>query len=457
MHNIILQNDSYKFGHFHMLPAGTTHVYSYFEARTGAQFNKTVFFGLQYILKRYLEGRRVTPDYIREAEELAKAHFGTTDGLFNRKMWEHIEKKHGGFLPIRIKAVAEGTPVEVNNVLMTVENTDPECAALTNILEDQLSHTWYSSTVATLSREVKQMLKHYLEQTADTLDMLPFQLHDFGLRGATGLEAAGIGGAGHLVNFLGTDTVPAMTIAQKYYGAKLDGLAYSVPASEHSVMTSMGREGEQALLLSLLVKYPTGILSLVIDSYDYKNFITLAAGFKDIINKRSGKVVFRPDSGDPTSTTMDVLEMLGAVFTPTVNTKGYKKLPDTVGVLWGDGLDYQAIRSILFTMRNNGWATDNIVFGMGGGLLQKVNRDTQRFAFKCSAQQRDGVWIDIQKQPLDSSKLSKKGRLQLSLTREGFKTEPENDSAYEDQLTTVFENGELKNEYTFDEVRKNAS
>lgn len=457
--NIITLTDSYKMTHWQQYPRDTEVVYSYFEARTGATFNKTVFFGLQYLLKQYLTGCVVTPDFIESAAALTKAHFGA-DKHFNREMWEHIWKAHKGYLPVRIRAVAEGTPVPINNVLMTVENTDPKCFALTNHLETLLSHVWGPSTVATLSYEVKKMLDFYLTETADDKNGLPFGLHDFGFRGVNQVEAAGIAGAGHLINFMGTDTVIAMETAAQYYGAVWDGLAYSVPATEHSVMTSLGEEGEKELIYRLLDTYPTGILAMVIDSYDYRKFIEKAAAFKDIILARNGKIVFRPDSGEPTSTTLDVLNLLEKHFGATVNSKGYKQLNSKVGMLWGDGLDYQSIRSILFTMKNNEWATSNIVFGMGGGLLQKINRDTQRFAFKCSAMKCSGHWRDVFKKPLDTSKVSKKGRLELVMTKDGtyhtVREGEEHDQTSSNLLVPVFENGKLLKDWTFAEVRKNS-
>jgi nicotinamide phosphoribosyltransferase len=447
-----------------MYPAGTENVYSYFEARKGAKYNKTLFFGLQYYLKEYLQGVVVTKEKIDFAERLSKAHFGTTS-TFNRAMWDHIVAKHGGKLPVLIKAVPEGMLVDVSNVMMTIEVTDPVCYQLTNHLETMLSKIWYTCTVATRSYELRKMIKDYMEWTCDDMSLLDFSLHDFGYRGTSSEESAGIGGAAHLVNFLGTDTVKAMCVAMDYYDASMDCLAYSVPATEHSIMTSLGREGEVELLGSLLDKYPEGILSLVIDSYNYKNFVEIAGTvFKDKIMNRKGKVVFRPDSGDPISVTIDVVEGLAKNFGYTTNSKGFKQLPGYVGVLWGDGIDYEGVRNILYTLRNCGWATNNIIFGMGGNLLQRLDRDTQRFAFKSSAQLRNGVWHDIFKNPLDSSKNSKKGRLALIRHNGKLETVQEKESygldvngeEIVDLLQTVFENGEIVKQYTFAEVRQNA-
>jgi len=456
--NLTVLTDSYKVLHHAMYPSDTQTVYSYFEARVGATFNKTVFFGLQYLIKEYLV-KGITKKDIDEGEELVVAHLGSAE-YFNREMWEHILRVHGGRLPLRIMAVPEGTPVDINNVMMTVENTDPRCAPLTNHFESLLTHVWGPSTVASLSREVKILLNYYLEATGGNMGALNFMLHDFGFRGVNQCEAAGIAGAGHIVNFMGTDTIAAMQYAREYYDAPINGLAYSVPASEHSVMTARGESGEKAVFKQMLDRFPKGILSVVIDSYNYRRFIDeYAKEFKDQILARDGKVVFRPDSGDPDSVTIDVLEGLDTVFGSTKNAKGYRQLNPKVGTLWGDGIDYNGIRGILYTMRNNHWCADNIVFGMGGGFLQKINRDTQRFAFKSSAQQRSDVWYDIQKNPLDTSKKSKSGRLILTSNNGQFETirvEEATESTV-NRLKPVFVNGLMVNEITFDQVRANAA
>lgn len=299
MNNIIAKTDSYKLIHWMMYPEKTEYVYSYFESRKGAEFPYTVFFGLQYLIKRYLLGSVVKQSDVEVMAKLAKAHFGT-DKYFNRAGWEYIINKHGGKLPIRIKAVPEGMPVPVSNVLMTVENTDPNCAWLTNALESLLTHVWYPSTVATLSRVCKDMFKDYLNKTSDNPNGVQFMLHDFGYRGVSSDESADIGGLAHLINFMGTDTIPAMLAAVEWYNANpsLQGLAYSVPATEHSVMTALGPTGEEKMVGKLLDIFPTGIFSGVGDSYDIYNFVDNIVGrvYKDRILARDGVFVVRPDS-----------------------------------------------------------------------------------------------------------------------------------------------------------------
>lgn len=459
---IVTLTDSYKFGHHQQYPPKTEIVYSYWEARQGARFEETVFFGLQYFIKEYLEGVVVKKEDIDFAEALSLAHFGNPN-IFNRKMWEHIVEEHGGMLPIRIKAVPEGTVVPINNVMLTIENTCEDCAPLTNHLETLLCQMWAPSTCATLSREVKKICKRFLDETSDNPAGLNFMLHDFGFRGVSSVEAAGVEGAGHLLNFLGTDTIKAMEVAHEYYGAPLDALAYSVPATEHSVMTAMGRDGEEEIVGRLLKEYPAGILSIVSDSYDIYNFAgnILGGTYKDEILARDGKVVCRPDSGDPVHVTLNVLEILGEKFGFTRNSKGFEVLPPQIGVLWGDGIDINGIVEILQHMKMAGWSAENIVFGMGGGLLQKINRDTQRFAFKSCAQKRDDVWYDIFKEPLEGGKSSKSGRLKLVADIEssvdgGTMITVPWDFPGKDILETVFENGVLLKEYEFIQARKNA-
>lgn len=457
--NLILATDSYKLNHWNQYPEGTETVYSYLESRAGSQYDYTVFFGLQYILKRYL-AMGIGPLHFAEARQLAGEHFGNTD-YFNGDGWQHILNKHGGKLPLHIKAVPEGMVVPTGNVLMTVENTDPDCYWLTNAVESLLTHVWYSSNVATMSRATKQMIAKWLDHTADSRDGLDFMLHDFGYRGASGHESAGIGGAGHLVNFLGTDTLPAMQFARKYYSAPLAGLGYSVAATEHSIMTSLGPDGEVKMLDDLLAKYPKGILSVVSDSYDVYEFVRAVCDRAEHIKARDGVFVVRPDSitkahSRPELLTLAILRQLDDAFGHTKNRQGYRVLDPGVRVLWGDGIDPDGIETILAHCAVYGYSASNLVFGMGGGLLQKHNRDTQRFAFKSSAQKRDGQWHDVFKRPIDLSKASKRGRLSL-IEYEGKLTTVSEPDLPNDILQTVFLNGEPKNETTFGDVRARAA
>ena len=458
--NICLLTDSYKVTHHYFYPKGTEKIYSYLESRVGAEFNKTIFYGLQYILKKYLEGQIVTQEKIDEADNLIANHIGPD--IFNRDGWQYILDEHDGHLPIEIKAVAEGTPVDVGNALMTVENTDDKSYWLPNYLEPFLLQVWYPSTVATLSAEVRKLCNFYLEVTGSVKDNLDFMLHDFGYRGATSTESSMLSGSAHLLSFSGTATIAALTIPENYYNdSNLYG--FSVQATEHSVMTSLGPEGEISQILNVIDNAKDGVLSLVIDSYNYRNFLEesgksgteLNEAILNFLDGEDNKVVFRPGSGEPVSTTIDCLNLLSEGFGSHLTDKGYKVFDLNIGLLWGDGLNYQKIRDILFAMKSAGWAAQNIIFGMGGGLHTAVNRDTQRNAFKCSAQLRDGVWHDIFKNPLDSSKKSKTGRFKLIRENNSFRTVPI-DSEGEDYLQTVFKDGELLIDDTFADIKQRA-
>lgn len=456
--NICTLTDSYKIGHPSMFPDKTENSYEYFSSRKGALYNKTLLFGPQYLIKKNLLGKVLTKEKIDLADNFCMQHFN--QDVFKRKRWDHMLEKHGGILPIRIKAVPEGTLIPTDNVLITMEATDEDFYWLSGHLDPLMTHAWSSSTVATLSREVKIVCKHYLEKTSDTLDPLDFMLHDFGFRGASCVEEAQVQGLGHLVNFKGTDTLVAIELGMEYYNSGV--CAYSVPATEHSIMTSLGPDGEEQVLRYLLKRFPTGILSVVIDSFNHERFITkIAANCKDEILARDGKVVFRPDSGEPVSTTLQILELVEHVFGSSQNGKQNTVLNPKTGVLWGDGIKYIGVRNILHAMKNANFSAENIVFGMGGGLHSSTNRDTQRFAFKSSAQKREGVWHDIFKQPTEISKASLKGKqyvyhIEGSHGSDYVTTNVKNDN-HIDVLETVLEDGELFRDMTFDEVRKNAA
>ena len=455
-HNILLLTDSYKVSHYKQYPPGTEKIYSYFESR-GGDFPETVFFGLQYILEEYLAGKVVTAGKIDAAERIFAQHF-SSNSFFHRAGWQHIVDAHQGRLPIRIKAVPEGSVLPTGNVLMTIENTDPACYWLTNYLETLLVQVWYPCTVATQSRAMKHTIAAFLRETG-TPEQLPFKLHDFGFRGVSSVETAAQGGAAHLVNFQGTDNVAGIVQAQRYYGASMAG--FSIPAAEHSTLTSWGREHEVDAYRNMLHQFPEGMVAVVSDSYD------VLAACRDLwgdvlkadVLARDGTLVVRPDSGDPPTIVVQVLNILGEAFGTSVNDKGYRVLDPHVRVIQGDGIDRAMLPKILDTMRANGWSTDNIAFGSGGGLLQKLNRDTCRYAFKCSSATVHGVERDVFKQPAtDRGKSSKKGRLKLILLGGHYATVHDNGAHPEpDLLNEVFLNGELRNRQTWESVCQRAA
>lgn len=448
---IILMTDSYKVTHWKQYPPKTEKVYSYFESR-GGLFQDVVFFGLQYFLKKHLVGEVLFSSDIYQARDLFRLHFGRKD-VFNEVGWFRLLEKHGGKLPVVIKAVPEGTVVPAHNVLMTIENTDPEFPWLTNYLETLLVQCWYPCTVATLSREIKKLMMGYAEKTGDP-SLVNFKLHDFGFRGVSSSESAMIGGMAHLVNFMGTDTIAALIGAKDYYGCDMAG--FSIPATEHSTITSWGKENEAKAYENMLDQYPTGTIACVSDSYNiyYACHNLWGTELKNKVLARGGCLIIRPDSGKPEQVLLDVLHNLEIRFGCTINDKGYKVLDPHVRIIQGDGVDILSIESILRTMSVAGWSIDNIAFGMGGALLQKLNRDTNAFAFKCSSVTIDGKQVDVWKEPItDPGKNSKRGRLMLVQTSEGLKTATAIEGSVEDKLVEVFRDGEILKEYTFEEVR----
>ena len=274
MNNLILLTDSYKYTHHRQYPPNTTKVYSHFVCR-GGKYDEVVFFGLQYIIKRYLLGCAVTEKDVEEAEDYVSAHLGTD--IFNKEGWLYIARDLNGRLPIEIKAVPEGTVVNNKNVLFTMVNTDPKCFWLTNFLETLLVQVWCPTTVATNSREMRKIVQKYMLETCETIDGIQFKVHDFGCRGVSSMETAGIAGLAHLLSFEGTDTVPALVVGREYYGSDCAG--FSIPASEHSTMTSW--ENETDAMRNMLEQFKTSLHiyivislnSFVYNFYHIKTFL----------------------------------------------------------------------------------------------------------------------------------------------------------------------------------------
>jgi nicotinamide phosphoribosyltransferase len=460
--NLILNTDSYKVSMFKQYPQGTTGVYSYIESR-GGRYDRTVMFGLQAFIKEYLL-EAITQRDIDVADEILTAH----GEPFNRAGWQYILDQHNGRLPVVIRSVPEGTVVPVSNVLATIENTDPECFWLTTWLETALLRAiWYPTTVATQSKFIKNIIATYLEKSGDptTID---FKLHDFGARGVSSLESAGIGGAAHLVNFMGTDTISGLLFAREYYGASMAG--FSIPAAEHSTITSWGRPDEVKAYSNMVAQFgkPGALLAVVSDSYDiYEACRMWGTELKQQVIDSGATVVIRPDSGDPVEVLPKMFTILGETFGYTTNSKGYKVL-NNVRMLWGDGINQLSIASILRTVVDvHGWSADNLAFGMGGALLQQLDRDTQKFAMKCSAAMINGEWVDVFKDPItDKVKASKKGRVTLWTNSGGeFATSVTAPTGWTDKgiggwteaLEEVFRDGKLIKEVTFDQVRANAN
>ncbi len=453
--NLLLDTDSYKSSHFLQYPPKTELVSSYIESR-GGEFTETLFFGLQIFLKNRLS-KPIKAEDIDEAETF----FGAHGEPFNGDGWRHILNTHNGHLPVEIRAVAEGTVVPTHNVLLQICNTDPHVPWLTSYLETALLRAiWYPTTVATLSWTIKQIIGSALDKTSDDpAGEILFKLHDFGARGVSSQESAAIGGCAHLVNFLGSDTVSGVLAARKFYNEPMAG--FSIPAAEHSTITSWERQNEAAAYENMLAQFarPGKVLAVVSDSYDIYNAVTKLWGgaLKQKVVESGATVVVRPDSGHPPTIVLDVIQRLMEAFGTTVNSKGYHVLPPCVRVIQGDGVTADSIREILSVLTENKIAADNIGFGMGGALLQGLNRDTLKFAMKASAAKVAGLWRDVYKDPVtDPGKQSKRGVLALRRDAHNrFETVRQVDcNPHDNLLVPVFRDGKILRHWNFSEVRR---
>lgn len=454
--NIILDTDSYKASHWLQYPPNTTNTFSYLESR-GGKYSQTVFFGLQYILKQYLT-TIVTKEMVEEAETFFKAH----GEPFNKEGWMKVITKHAGKLPLKIRAVPEGMVVPTHNVLMTCEATDPELFWLVSWFETMLMRVWYPVTVATQSWTCKQIIKNYLDKTSDDTNAeILFKLHDFGSRGVSSQESAMIGGAAHLVNFMGSDTVAGVLCANNFYKSEMAG--FSIPAAEHSTITTFGREKEVEAYRNMLKQFakPGSLVAIVSDSYDLFNAVDNIWGkqLKKEVQDSGATIIIRPDSGNPSEMVLKTTQLLDKNFGSSYNTKGFKVL-NNVRVIQGDGINEDSIREILEVLTSNGYSATNVAFGMGGALLQQVNRDTQKFAYKCSSATIDGKEVEVFKDPVtDAGKRSKGGKLdlvQLASDNYKFKTVKGTDN-FGSVMKIVFLDGKLVKEYTLDEIRKRSN
>lgn len=455
--NLILNTDSYKFSHFLQYPPGTSAISAYIETRGHQDQADVLFFGLQMFLKEYL-GKPVTRADIDEAEAIVTAH-----GLpFHRAGWTRIVEQFGGYLPLEIQALPEGTLVRRGVPMVQVVNTDPHAFWLTSYIETALLRAvWYPSSVASNARKVKQIIRPMLEKTCDDPEaVLPFRLHDFGARGVGAFEQAGIGGAAHLVNFMGTDTVTGVLYARRYYGAEMAG--FSIPASEHSTMTAWGVGREADAYANMIDRFAgVGMFAVVSDSYDINYAVSEIWGeqLREKVRASGGTLVIRPDSGDPIETPVHVVKQLDYHFGSTLNAKGYKVLDKSVRVIQGDGVSNADIGQILGRLEAFGFSAENIAFGMGGGLLQKVNRDTYSFAMKTNARLDDaGRWHDVFKRPATMNvKASKAGRQAVVSGLSGLEAARLDElKGRRNHLEPVWNDGELLRDWSFAEIRERA-
>jgi nicotinamide phosphoribosyltransferase len=479
--NLVLCSDAYKYSHHRFYGTEMTKMVSYLESR-GGKFNETVFYGLQIILKRFLEGVAITKEEVDEAYEFLGTKYGVfgRDDVFDRTKFDYIVEKYDGHLPVSIKAVPEGTVVGTHNVLMIIESLDENCAWLTNFLETILLQVWYPITVATLSREVRKIVDKAFQNCTSYDEglrsfLVDFVLNDFGFRGVSSVESAGIGGSAHLVNFRGSDTIMGSKyIVENYNTDTVYGL--SIPATEHSIMTLKGEEGEVELMKRVLTLFPTGLVACVSDSFNIFRACRHYWGgeLKELILSRpaepGNQLVIRPDSGHVINSLREIFHILFEQFGYTVNEKGYKVLPPQVRVIQGDGINLESIREIYALLEEEKISPENLALGMGGKLLQAgIDRDTQNFATKACFAVLDGKEVDVVKSPTEmdadgnitkSFKKSKKGRLKLVKNDDGtYRTVTSADPDFDtvkDELVEVFRDGKILSDWTFEEVRERA-
>lgn len=477
--NPFLLTDYYKVGHVFQYPENTTLVYSNLTPRKSRLDNidEMVFFGLQYFIKEYLidyfndnffrqQKEKVVADYKRRIATSLGAHLPT---------YEHLERLHDlGYLPVEIKALPEGSKVPMRVPCLTIVNTLPEFYWLTNFLETILSAIiWQPCTSATIAYEYRKLLDRYAEETGMPADFVQWQGHDFSFRGMSSLESAVISGMGHLLSFTGTDTIPAIDALEKYYHADSDKelIGGSVAATEHSVMCSGSKDGELETFKRLITEvYPRGIVSIVSDTWDlWKVCTNYLSELKDIVQQRTGKVVIRPDSGDPVkiicgdpdgktiAEKKGVVELLWDIFGGTITDKGYKLLDSHIGAIYGDSINLERAEAICEGLKQKGFASQ-VVFGIGSYTYQYNTRDTFGMAMKATYVEVNGEGRDIFKNPVTDDGTKKSATGLLRVDKENGRYILTDKVTWGDEkkgeLETVFKNGELTKQYSLATIRK---
>lgn len=486
----IMQTDGYKLDHRRQYPKGTEKVYSNWTARGSRipEIKSVVFVGLQAAIQRRLM-EDFEPFFKADVDEVCDAYQTMLDNYLgpNDIGTDHIRALHElGYIPLEFKALAEGTRVPLRVPMFTVENTHPDFFWITNYLETILSaELWMPMTSATNAARIREMMNDWAVKTTGSIEGVGFLGHDFSMRGMSGAGAANLSGIGHLVAFTGTETVPVLQYVQDYY--PFEGfLAGTVPATEHSVMCAGGDENERETFQRLLDLYPTGILSVVSDTWDFWNVLTNhLPALKDQIMAREGKLVIRPDSGDPADiiagvdTRLDedklgsytasqrkgAIELLWDEFGGTVNELGYKVLDEHVGLIYGDSMNYDRVNDINARLASKGFASVNWVAGLGSYGYQYQTRDTFGFAMKATNVTIEGEDRAIFKDPITDNGLKKslKGRISVheDAERPGALFAADDEVTVEDLdlnpdlLETVWKDGQFVKRIGFDEVRRN--
>jgi nicotinamide phosphoribosyltransferase len=483
--NPIHATDFYKTGHFAQFPEGTTKVYSNFTCRSDKWANvlpdfdhKVVFFGLQGVVQWLLTDVWNREFFGRPKRAILREYKARMDGALGVGAvgTDHISALHDlGYLPLLIKALPEGSRVDMRIPLFTITNTHPDFYWLTNYVETQLSaEMWKMITSATTAYEYRRLLDRYAEKTGADKAFVPFQGHDFSMRGMSGIIDAAQSGAAHLLSFTGTDTIPALDYLAAYYGGDAGGfIGGSVPATEHSVVCMGGEDGELETFRRLITEvYPSGIVSLVSDSWDYWNVITNTANtLSREIMARDGRCVFRPDSGDPVKIICGdpeapdgSPECLGSVqclydlFPGPDTAKGYKTLDPHVGLIYGDSITLERAQQILAQLEAKGFASSNIVFGVGSFTYQLVTRDNFGTAIKATYGIVNGQPRELFKKPKTDSgaKISARGLLRVEYEDGHFVLHERQTPEQERMglLSPVFEDGKLIRRETLTDIRR---
>lgn len=482
--------DFYKTGHIRQYPEGTQYVYSNFTPRSDKLANvipgfdgKVVWFGLQGVIQWLLIDLWNHEFFYRDRDEVVNKFKRRMDGALGigAVSTQHIIELHKlGYLPLLIKALPEGSRVNIRVPLFTVQNTDPRFYWVTNYVETMLSaECWKSVTTATTAYEYRRLLNGYAALTGAPKEFVPWQGHDFSMRGMSGIYDAAQSGAGHLLSFTGTDTILAIDYLEDYYGATDTFVGGSVPATEHSVMCMGGIDDEIETFRRLVQDlYPSGVVSIVSDTWDFWRVLTeYAAALKPIIEARLpdanglAKVVFRPDSGDPVKIICGdpeapagspafrgAAECLWDVFGGSINTAGFKMISPYVGLIYGDSITLDRAQRILAGLAEKGFASSNIVFGIGSFTYQYVTRDNFGHAIKATWGMVNGEARELFKDPVTDNgiKRSAKGLLRVELEGGDFILYDQQSWQQEGggELREVFCEGVASNRQTLTEIRQ---
>lgn len=477
--NPLLYTDGYKVDHRRQYPEGTTLVYSNWTPRKSRidAIDEVVFFGLQYFIKKYIIEEFNTNFFGKPKEEIAKKYSRRINNYLgpNAVGIKHIEDLHDlGYLPMVIKALPEGSSVPIRVPMMTMYNTLPEFFWLTNYFETILSTTiWMPCTSATIAKQYRKILDKYAKETSTALEFVDWQGHDFSMRGIAGMEAAVMSASGHLLSFSGTDTIPAIDFLEEYYNANSDNelVGGSVAATEHSVMCMGTNTGEQETFKRLITEvYPNGIVSIVSDTWDLWKVLTeYLPNLKEDVLARDGKVVIRPDSGDPADIICGnpngkteeekkgVIALLWEIFGGQTNSKGYKELDPHIGAIYGDSITTARATDICERLKQKGFASTNVVLGIGSFTYQYNTRDTFGFAMKATYGEVNGEGREIFKDPItdDGTKKSAKGLLKIEKENGTYKLVDQVNWEQEKtgELKEVFKDGKLLIDDSLQDIR----